>query len=165
MTKLMYVLACAGLAAGLAMGNTPSLLRPADRVPYPTGYRLWTHVKSMVVLPSSPAFATGGGMHHIYANATAMAGFSTGRFADGSVLVFDLLKASENSGVIAAADRERLDVMIKDSRRYAESGGWGFERFVGNDTTPSLTEEHRTQCVECHDQRAEHDRVFSTFVR
>ncbi|HEV8445492.1 MAG TPA: cytochrome P460 family protein [Gemmatimonadaceae bacterium] len=134
-------------------------------VPYPTGFRQWTHIKSMVVLPSSPAFSTGGGMHHVYANAAAMGGFSSGHFADGSILVFDLLKASENAGVIASGDRERLDVMVKDSRRYAATGGWGFERFMGNDTTPSLTEEHRKLCVECHDQRTDHDRVFSAFVR
>ena len=134
-------------------------------VPYPTGYRQWTHVKSMVVLPASSAFATGGGMHHVYANAAAMSGFSSGPFPDGSILVFDLLKATEKDGVIAAGERERLDVMTKDSKRYAASNGWGFERFMGNDTTPALTEEHRRLCVECHDQRADRDRVFSTFAR
>jgi hypothetical protein len=77
---------------------------------------LRTHIKSMVVLPSSAAFATGGGMHHVYANATAMGGFSSGHFADGSVLVFDLLRAAENSGVIAADERERLDVMVSSAR-------------------------------------------------
>ena len=79
--------------------------------------------------------------------------------------MFDLLKAAENQGVIAAGERERLDVMVKDSARYAATGGWGFERFLGNDTMPSLTEEHRKLCVSCHDQRSEHDRVFSTFAR
>ena len=166
MIKKTFSLAWEGLAiAGLAIGSGLAASRFANGVPYPAGYRQWTHVKSMVVLPSSPAFATGGGMHHVYANPAAVTGFSTGRFADGSVLVFDLLKASESSGVIAAGERERLDVMTKDSKRYAASGGWGFERFLGNDTTASLTEEHRRLCVECHDQRADHDRVFSTFAR
>jgi len=149
----------AGLVAGFAAP------RFADGIPYPTGYRQWTHVKSMVVLPPSPAFATGGGMHHVYANGAALAGLSSGRFADGSILVFDLLKASENDGVIVAGSRERIDVMLKDSARYAATGGWGFDRFLGNDTIPSLTEEHRKLCVSCHDQRADHDRVFSTFAR
>jgi hypothetical protein len=148
-----------------AIGSVAAASRFVDGVRYPAGYREWTHVKSMVVLPSNPAFATGGGMHHVYANAAAMAGFSAGHFPDGSILVFDLLKASEKSGVIAATGRERLDVMVKDSRKFAATGGWGFERFLGNDTTPSLTDEHRKLCVECHDQRAEHDRVFSTFAR
>jgi len=166
MANRIYARARAGLAiAALAIGTGFSSLGTADRVAYPTGYRQWTHVKSMVVLPASPAFATGGGMHHVYANGTAMAGLSAGHFADGSILVFDLLKASENAGVIASTERERLDVMVKDSSRYAATGGWGFERLLGNDTTPSLSEEHRKLCVECHDQRAEHDRVFSTFAR
>ncbi len=158
---LLLALAAAGAPAlGVAGGR-----RGMDAVPYPRGYREWTHVKSMVVLPSSPFFETGGGMHHIYANAAAMSGFSSGRFPNGSVFVFDLLDAAENAGTISGAKRQRLDVMIKDSARFAASGGWGFERFLGNDTTPSLTEEHRTLCVSCHDQRAEHDRVFSTFAR
>jgi hypothetical protein len=166
MAKRIYpqvrrVLAVAGLSVAIGF-SAPGIM---DGVPYPTGYRQWTHVKSTVVLPSSPAFATGGGMHHIYANAAAMTGLSTGHFADGSVLVFDLLKATENAGVIAAGERERLDVMIKDSRRYAATAGWGFERFLGNDTTASLAEDHRKLCVSCHDQRAEHDHVFSTLVR
>lgn len=166
MAKTIHAQARALLAvAGMAVATAFASPRATDGVPYPAGYRQWTHVKSMVVLPSNPAFATGGGMHHVYANAAAMAGFSTGHFADGSILVFDLLKASENSGVIAAGERERLDVMVKDARRYAASGGWGFERFMGTDTTPSLTEEHRKLCVECHDQRADHDRVFSTYTR
>jgi hypothetical protein len=166
MANTLHARARAGFAlAGIAIvsGSASSLL--ADGVPYPAGYRQWTHVKSMVVLPASPAFATGGGMHHVYGNAAAMAGFSTGHFPDGSILVFDLLKAAENSGVIAAGERERLDVMVKDARRYAATGGWGFERFLGDDTIPSLTEEHRGLCVACHNQRSDHDRVFSTYAR
>ena len=166
MAKIIHAPARALLAvAGVVVASAFASSSVTDAVPYPAGYRQWTHVKSMVVLPSNPAFATGGGMHHVYANAAAMAGFSTGHFADGSIMVFDLLKASESSGVIAAGDRERIDVMVKDARRYATTGGWGFERFMGNDTTPSLTEEHRKLCVECHDQRADHDRVFSTYAR
>jgi Cytochrome P460 len=166
MTTKIYARARAGLAlAGLAAASAFTWPLRGDGVPYPAGYRQWTHVKTMVVLPSSSAFATGGGMHHVYANAAAMSGFATGRFADGSMLVFDLLKASETAGVIGSGERERLDVMIKDSKRYAETGGWGFERFLGNDTTPALTEDHRKLCVSCHDQRADHDRVFSTFPR
>jgi cytochrome P460 len=151
--------------AGVSVLTGFAAPRFVDAVPYPAGYRQWTHIKSMVVLPSSSAFATGGGMHHVYANAAAISGLTSGRFPDGSVFVFDLLKATENAGVIASGERERLDVMVKDSKRYAATRGWGFERFMGNDTTPSLTEEHRKLCVSCHDQRAEQDRVFSTFAR
>ncbi len=123
MAKKTYAPTRAGLTvAGLAIVSGLAPSRFADGVPYPSGYRQWTHVKSMVVLPSSSAFATGGGMHHVYANATAMAGFSTGHFPDGAILVFDRLTASENSGVIASAERERLDVMVKDSKRHAATG-------------------------------------------
>ena len=45
-----------------------------NTVPYPEGYRKWVHVGTALVGPQSPFFATGGGIHHIYANDKAMKG-------------------------------------------------------------------------------------------
>jgi hypothetical protein len=36
--------------------------------PYPEGYRLWTHVKSMELKPGHPLYESFGGLHHIYVN-------------------------------------------------------------------------------------------------
>src|SRR5262245_66574295 len=70
-----------------------------DEVPYPMGYRRWTHVRTVLIGPQSPAFESFGGLHHIYANGKAMEGYRAGRFPDGSVLVFELLETRENAGV------------------------------------------------------------------
>jgi hypothetical protein len=147
------------LAAGLATAADSG-----DAIPYPAGYRKWVHVKSAVVGATSPFFKSGGGIHHIYANEKAMEGFTSGQFPDGAALVFDLLKTTEKDGTIFEDARERIDVMVKDSKRFMASGGWGFERFQGDSQSERpLTEEHRKQCFTCHEQRRSQDLVFSTF--
>jgi hypothetical protein len=61
-------------------------------------------------------------------------------------------------------DRRFIDVMIKDSERYAETGGWGFEEFKGNGRTEgSLNAQERTACYSCHTGVKGHDFVFSAF--
>ncbi len=72
----------------------------AAEVPYPAGYRSWTHVKSMVIQPGHALHASFGGIHHLYANAKAMQGYKSGRFADGSVIIFDLLEAKSADNAI-----------------------------------------------------------------
>src|SRR5262245_18615375 len=133
-------------------------------VVYPQDYRKWVHVKSALIGPQSPAYAQYGGLHHIYANETAIAGYRTGQFADGSVIVFDLLETRESSGTTVEGRRRFIDVMIKDSRQYAETGGWGFEEFKGDSSTErALTAQARTACYSCHAAMKGHDFVFSAF--
>ena len=50
-----------------------------------------------------PLYDAVGGMHHIYANKKAMAGYKTGKFADGSVLVFDLFEAVDKDNAVSKA--------------------------------------------------------------
>lgn len=131
---------------------------------YPEGYRRWAHVKTQVIGPESPFFASGGGIHHIYANDAALAGYEARRFPDGAILVFDLREAKTKDGITVEGARERLDVMVKDTKRFPETGGWGFERFVGDSKTErGLTEEHRALCFQCHTRRKDEDFVFSEY--
>ena len=44
-----------------------------SEVPYPTGYRDWSHIKSMVIEEGHPLFEAFGGIHHIYANDEVLA--------------------------------------------------------------------------------------------
>ena len=133
-------------------------------IPYPAGYRHWVHVGTSIVGPASPFFAGSGGIHHIYANPQAMAGYESGKFPEGSVIVFDLLDTKEADGLVLEGARRRLDVMLKDSRRFAATGGWGFERFRGDsETDRPLTEENRAQCFSCHGKQKAQDFVFSKY--
>lgn len=133
----------------------------AEQVPYPTGYRSWVHVKSEIVGKDSPKFKKYEGIHHIYANTKAMEGFENGVFPDGSVIVFDLLETREKSGITSEGPRRFIDVMHKDSKKYAKTADWGFEEFNGSTTERLLTEENAISCSACHASQKDH--VFSNF--
>lgn len=47
-------------------------------VPYPEEYRGWHHVKTMVIDEGHPLYEAFGGIHHIYANPKALAGYQSG---------------------------------------------------------------------------------------
>ena len=133
-----------------------------NEIPYPDGYRYWVHIKTGLVGPQSPAFKTTGGYHHIYANPKAMEGYTLGHFPQGSVIVFDVLNMKEQGGNIQEDGRSHLDVMMKDSLKFASTGGWGYEEFKGDSHTErTLTPAIKTQCSNCHAQNEDH--VFSEF--
>ena len=86
---------------------------------------------------------------------------STGDFADGSIIVYELREAQQKNGFIFEGDRRRVDVMIKDSSLYKNSGGWRFERFWANDQTKSAVEDAGASCFACHANAKTHGFVFS----
>ncbi len=134
----------------------------SDPVPYPEGYRNWHHVKSMVIEEGHPLYASFGGIHHIYANAKALQGYRSGRFPDGSVIAFDLLEAKRAEGAVTEGPRKVLGVMHKDRRRYAATGGWGFEGFAGGNPKERVVGADAAKaCYECHTARKDQDYVFS----
>jgi hypothetical protein len=137
---------------------------PDREIAYPAGYRQWVHVKSALVGPASPIFKRYGGLHHIYANEKALRGYQNGQFDDGSVIVFDVLETQESGGTTAETTRRFIDVMVKDSRRFADTGGWGFEEFRGDSQSERvLSPEAKAACYKCHAQRKEQGFVFSSF--
>lgn len=135
---------------------------PGYTVDYPQGYRQWTHVKSSVIGPQSPAYEKSGGLHNFYANEKALEGYRTGKFPDGSVLIDERNKAEETGGVTSTGDRLGIAVMVKDRQRYAETEGWGYEVFVAdNQANGVLNAQGRMGCYNCHLGQKEHDFVFS----
>src|SRR5438034_11321472 len=93
-----------------------------DAAPFPTEFRKWAHVKTVLVGPQSAAFATEGGIHHIYANDKALEGYETGKFPDGSVIVYDLLEIREIAGNTIEGPTRRIDVMVKQSELHRTTG-------------------------------------------
>ena len=131
---------------------------------FPKEFRRWAHVKSVLVGPQSAAFATEGGIHHIYANDRALEGYDSGKFPDGSVIVYDLLETKEVAGNTLEGQTRRVDVMIKQSERYASTGGWEFMSFSGNNQTDGkLASARQATCAGCHSHKKDHDSVFSDF--
>jgi len=134
------------------------------RVAFPEGYRGWFHVKSATVNEGNRAFAKFGGIHHIYANALAVNGFTVRVFPDGAVIVFDVLEFKTNVDKTGTEGVRRfVDVMAKDALRFKDTGGWGFEEFQGEVRTEgSLSDAAAATCAACHASRKDHDSVFSS---
>lgn len=132
-----------------------------DPVPYPEGYRAWTHVASSVTAEGPQA----GTIHNIYANALALEGYRTGRFADGAIIVGDLLQPRRSGFMNVSGDRIRVAIMHRDSARYAASGGWGFEQFRGDSRTDRMLDSlgGAARCFACHTGRAQSGFVFSSW--
>jgi Cytochrome P460 len=132
-------------------------------VAYPEGYRSWTHVKSALVSPSHQSFASIGGFQHIYANPQAMAGYRTRAFPEGSIVVFDWLEMRDKAGAFEEGPRRQVDVMVKDSQRFATTGGWGFQRFVKDSKTELAATPTPQQCFACHDRLKKDGLVLSSY--
>lgn len=147
-------------AAALLVLTSLAARATQDTIPYPEGYRRWVHVSSALVAPGNPA----AGFHHIYANERAETGYRTGHFADGAVIVFDRLEARTAGAATSEGARQVVDVMVRDSARYAGTGGWGFEEFVGDSRTErAVGPRAATACFGCHARRQDHDYVFGAF--
>lgn len=149
-------------AAALSLTAVPTLAE-SPPVPYPDGYRDWHHVKSMVIEEGHALYESFGGIHHIYANELALAGYRDGRFPDGAVIVFDLLEAVHADEAVTEGERKVAGVMHKDAVKYADTGGWGFEGFAGGDPAqPVVGDQAASACFGCHQPLVERDYVFST---
>lgn len=139
-----------------------SALYAAETVQYPSVFRRWIHVGTGVVLPgANPQLKSEEGMHHVFANPKAAEGYASGNFADGATIVYELREAKQQNGVIFEGDRKRVDVMIKDSSRYASTGGWRFERFWADDRATNAVQDGGASCFSCHSNAKAHGFVFS----
>jgi Cytochrome P460 len=155
--SIVFVLAVSMLIARIASGDA------ATRIAYPDGYRDWTHVKSALMSPHHANYSAMGGFHHIYANEKAMAGYRSGEFPQGSIIVFDWLQMTEKEGVFIEGARRQTDVMVKDAQRFAATGGWGFQRFAGDSKTDLAPTPSPDQCFACHDKLKKKDLVLSSY--
>lgn len=149
-------------AAAFLTFAAPTLAGDAA-VAYPDNYRSWHHVKSMVIEEGHPLFGAFGGIHHIYANPKALEGYRTGKFGDGSVIVFDLLESNRSDSALNEGARKVAGVMHKDAKKYAATGGWGFEGFGGGARDKRVVgSDAASACFGCHAPQKDSDFVFSS---
>lgn len=130
----------------------------ADEVPWPEGYRDWSHVKSAYTGKASPAWPKYGGLHNIYANDLAMQGYRSGKFPIGSVIAFDQLDAKVSDAGIEPTERKFVDVMRKgpDGWVFGEYAPGGGKRLIN-------AADGVKQCAACHANPATQDGVFSRY--
>ena len=160
--KRAVLLLAATVVAGVLPGRQPASADDAASVAYPQNFRAWSHVKSGVIGPQHKNFASLGGIHHVYANPEAMAGYRSRKFPEQSVIVFEWLEWREQDGAFLEGPRRQVDVMVKDSQRFAATGGWGFQRFV-KDSEERASSPTPQQCFACHDQLKQDGLVLSQY--
>ncbi len=134
---------------------------PIYGVSLPDGYRQWELIAPAV--ESEPL----NELRAVVGNSKAMQAYRRGAlpFPDGTVLVklaWQRTPSSEFAPASIPGPATTVQVMIKDSRKYAATGSWGFGRFVGG--RPVDEAQHRT-CFACHEARVKaHDFVFTRFA-
>ncbi len=100
----------------------------------------------------------------VLGNAVAVKAYAEGTlpFPDGTILAklaWKRVPSSEFKGAFVPGSPTTVQFMVKDSRKYASTGGWGFGRFVGG--KPVDEAQHRT-CFACHQANVKgHDWVFT----
>lgn len=147
-----------GIASAAFFCAFALLADSGETVPFPAGYRTWTVTRSHIATEGPNA-----GFHHYYANPQALEGFTTGRFPDGSVIVDERLEVDQHGGDSFEGKRLSIAVMMKDSRRYSATGGWGFDGARGDSEVLSAPAGVRASCYGCHSKQKDRDFVYSTF--
>ena len=149
-----------------ASGQGGGQAAPIFGIKIPPGYREWKFV--------SVAHEEGN-LHSIgalLANDVAFKAFQDGKlpFPDGSMLAalhYKHVPSEENNKVFGdpqsfvAGAPTNIQFMVKDSVKYASTGGWGYAHF-SPDGTPG-TEAALKTCAPCH-AKATRDSVFTQYA-
>jgi hypothetical protein len=155
------------LAGILVLLGAIVALSAGNGVPFPTAFRNWFVVNSMIVTKNSPTFAQIGGMHVIYVNAKGLPTLKKGGpfpYPDGTVFADDVHEFSVKDGSYVEGGKKAVTVMVKDAKKYAATGGWGFQVWAGGDPSKPLVTDATEPCFSCHIPRRAHDYTFSTYI-
>lgn len=175
MTHLKMV---AGAAiAVLALADTA----PTSDITVPQGYRDWPLISVATVGPPLTDVRAKLG------NPAAMRAVREGTipFPDGAIiarLAWKQLTSQENNNAFRSGDEGKLSpaalqklldgtfvagpatniqLMVKDSKKYASTGGWGFAQFTnGKPDTGAVLK----TCFPCHAPAQAHDFVFTRYA-
>ena len=159
---LVVLLTCAPYLVSVAIAEGPAQntveASPIFGVTIPPGYKQWE-----LIAPAEEA-APLDELRAVIGNQAAIDAYQAGKlpFPDGTILVKRAWKRKQSpefaSATIPGA-ATTVQVMVKDSTKYAATGGWGFGRFI--DGKPVDEAQHRT-CFACHEARAKgRDYVFT----
>lgn len=158
--QAIVILALISLCALITVALAAEAAKQA--VNYPEGYRQWPLVQSLVIQKGHEGFEMFGGIHNIYANKKALEALTKGKpYPDGAVFVNDVLEATEKDNVITEGPRRFIGVMQKNSKKAADTGGWGFEGFK-DDTKERMVTDSKT-CFKCHEPLKDTGYIFSKY--
>ncbi len=176
MKRIAFLLFAVGAVAGIvaitarASGHAQGEAAPIFGIKIPRGYRDWRLV--------SVAHEEGGlnDIRAILGNDTAIKAYREDKlpFPDGTIIAriaWSYVPSEENNKVFGRAQSFvpgpapdwYLQFMVKDSIKYAATGGWGFAQF-NKDGKPSADEAKLKTCFPCHEPVKARDFVFTHYT-
>jgi len=161
-TTVVALLAAAGfLFSSFPAATAADVAATPTGVTIPKGYRNW-----QVVAPSQRDDMDQ--LRVILGNDIAMKAYrsKTLPFPDGAILaklIWKRAKSAEFDNTFVPGEPVGVEFMVKDAKKYAGTGGWGFGRFVNG--KPADEKQHGT-CWPCHQANVkENDWVFTRYAR
>jgi hypothetical protein len=165
---LVAIAALAGFVAKSAStsGHTDGQAAPIFGITIPPGYRDWKLI--------SVAHEEGNlnDLRALLGNDVAIEAYRAGKlpFPDGAIiarLAWSYVPSEENNKVFGRAQSfvagaaTNVQFMVKDSKKYAATGGWGFAQF--KDGKPADEALLKT-CFPCHQPVKARDFVFTRYA-
>jgi hypothetical protein len=150
--------------AAVAYGNDDRSPRFVEKIP--NGYRDWKLVS--VAREDAPL----DDIRAILGNDIAIKAYREGRlpFPDGAIiarLAWGFEASEENNqtfgrtqSYVAGAPKNGVQFMIKDSRKYAATGGWGYGHFNEGKSADATVLQ---TCFACHQAIESRDFVFTKY--
>lgn len=158
--RVLLAAAIASTAAlpGASRGEDAVSRSPIFGVTIPPGYRQWE------LIATSHEAEPLNELRAILGNPVALEAFRNDSlpFPDGTIIAKVAWKHVP-SPVFATASvpgaATTVQIMVKDSKRYPTTGGWGFGRFIGG---VAVDEAQHQTCFGCHQALVrDHDDVFT----
>ena len=164
-----------------AFHATPLAQTLSDRPAYtadgklqrPDGYREWVYLSSgigMTYGPTQPAAGQPRFFTNVFVNPASYREFmKSGKWLEQTTLVLEIRRsaasASIDNGGQSQGDRVTIEVEVKDSARFKDSGGWGFFDFSGRpELQAAVAPLPTTQtCYSCHRTNTAVENTFVQF--
>jgi hypothetical protein len=159
----------AGVVGLTALASRPGNQEntPAFVTEIPAGYREWRFISVAHEEGNLNSFAS------ILGNDIAIKAYREGTlpFPDGTIIAalhYRFIPSAENNKAFGrdqsfvAGVPTNIQFMVKDSKKYAATGGWGFGHF-NNDAKP-VDDAFMKTCFPCHQKIKERDRVFTRYA-
>ena len=172
MRRIALLLGAVAVVAGVVASTAPSSgqadeqAAPIFGIKIPPGYRDWKLI--------SVAHEEGNlnDLRAVLGNDLAMNAYREGKlpFPDGAIiarLAWSYVPSEENNKVFGrqqsfvAGPPTNVQFMVKDSKKYAATGGWGFAQF--KDGKPDDKADLKT-CFPCHVPVKARDFVFTRYA-
>jgi hypothetical protein len=156
------------LIVAFAAVGTLFAAQTGDALKIQADFKHWYLVHSTLITKDDNKLGLIAGVHLIYVNAAGLDRLKRGGatpYPDGTMFSDDVRDYSAVDGVyVQGATRKAITLMVKDSKKYASTGGWGFQAWAGGDPTKPIATDSVKQCFNCHVPQKAQDFTFSKYL-